>query len=529
MRRFTSYGPVNTKLHYYAPREALINMAYSRLVGETPSEGGHYITVWAPRQCGKTWTMQQILLRLQKENKFHVLKINLEHLKYENNTAKIINTISKEIGEGLNRDFSSVESQAQFQEIFKKTNLTKPLILILDEFDALSGEGIGTIVSAFRNIYIKRADESNKSTEKKSYLLHGVALIGVRSVLGIENTKGSPFNIQQSLHVPNLTYEEVKGMFQWYSEDCKQPIEPDVVKALYDEARGQPGLTGWFGELITDKFNPDKDKSIGIDIFEEAYAAATHVLPNNSILNIISKANKAPYQETVLDLFKTGEKIVFNYDDPGINYLYMNGVIDEEKVGRTNYYVRFSSPFVQKRLFNYFSRTLFKQLGQLVKPFTDLSAIITATHLDVRELMKLCQVYLDTNGTWLFKDVPRRNDLRVYEAVFHFNLYSYLHSFLRDKEALVFPEFPTGNGKIDLLIKHNNSTYGIELKSYTDHTGYRLALEQAARYGKQLGLSEIFLVIFVESINDQNRQTYETVYHDKTTQVAINPIFITTG
>ena len=57
MRRFSSYGPVNPKLHYYAPRKELIEKAYTTLVGENPEEGGHYITVWAPRQYGKTWIM----------------------------------------------------------------------------------------------------------------------------------------------------------------------------------------------------------------------------------------------------------------------------------------------------------------------------------------------------------------------------------------------------------------------------------------------------------------------------------------
>ena len=59
MRRFSSYGPINTDLHYYAPRETLIKGVHSQLTGETTNECGHYITVWAPRQCGKTWVMQK--------------------------------------------------------------------------------------------------------------------------------------------------------------------------------------------------------------------------------------------------------------------------------------------------------------------------------------------------------------------------------------------------------------------------------------------------------------------------------------
>ncbi len=59
MRRFSSYGPVDLDLHYYVPRTQLIDTACAQLVGENPDKGGHYITVWAPRQCGKSWIMIQ--------------------------------------------------------------------------------------------------------------------------------------------------------------------------------------------------------------------------------------------------------------------------------------------------------------------------------------------------------------------------------------------------------------------------------------------------------------------------------------
>ena len=59
MRKFWSYGPVNTNLHYYVPRTELIERALVQLIGEDPNEGGHYITVWAPRQAGKTWVMRR--------------------------------------------------------------------------------------------------------------------------------------------------------------------------------------------------------------------------------------------------------------------------------------------------------------------------------------------------------------------------------------------------------------------------------------------------------------------------------------
>ncbi|HLP48022.1 MAG TPA: ATP-binding protein, partial [Candidatus Kapabacteria bacterium] len=315
MRRFNSYGPINTNLHYYAPRKELIAGAFTQLVGENPSEGGHYITVWAPRQTGKTWVMQEILFQLKKDPFFDVLKINLENLKNETDVGTIIGAICEEIGAGLNKTFTGINTQQQFQKIFNRDVLDKPLILILDEFDALSENAINTIVGTFRNIHINRSDEKDKTTEQKTYLLHAVALIGVRSVLGIDNEKGSPFNIQRSVHISNLTFEEVEGMFKWYERESGQAVDEEVVLALYDEMRGQPGLTCWFGELLTETYNPDPKKPICMSNFDEAYGAATHILPNNNILNLISKVDKPPYDEKVITFFQTDEKTVFNYDD----------------------------------------------------------------------------------------------------------------------------------------------------------------------------------------------------------------------
>ena len=532
MRRFNSYGPIDTDIHYYAPRKELIARTFTQLVGEKSSEEGSYLTVWAPRQTGKTWVMQQILFQLKKDPRFHTLKINLEILKNETDVGAIIEAISEEIGRGLNKTFSGINTQQQFQKIFSRDVLEKPLILILDEFDALSEKGINTIVSAFRNIHISRMDEKDKTTEQKTYLLHAVALIGVRSVLGIENEKGSPFNIQRSIHISNLTFEEVKGMFQWYEKESSQQIEPAVIEKLYQETAGQPGLTCWLGELLTEGFEDyqvDKSRPITMGDFDIAYAAATYALPNNTILNLISKANQEPNKTFIFDMFQTNEKLEFKFDDKIINSLYMNGIADKEVVDQKKYYLKFSSPFVEKRLFNYFSYEMFRQMGTLVEPFTSLDDVITDTDLNIKNLLGLYQDYLVKNKDWLFKEAPRRNDLRIYEAVYHFNLFSYLNEFLRDKNGQVVPEFPTGNGKIDLLIYYKGKQYGIELKSYKDQPGFKLALKQAALYGKRLQLGEFFLSVFVQYIDEKSRTKYEVDYLDEEIGVRVKPVFIATG
>ena len=39
MRRFSSYGPLNPKIHYYAPMKELIETGFTKLVGESPGRG----------------------------------------------------------------------------------------------------------------------------------------------------------------------------------------------------------------------------------------------------------------------------------------------------------------------------------------------------------------------------------------------------------------------------------------------------------------------------------------------------------
>lgn len=528
MRTFSSYGPPNLDLHYYAPREALIAHLCNHLIGE-PTSGGHYVTVWAPRQTGKTWLMQQVVVALRRRGDFEVAITTLQSAKTAQTPAAVLEELVTNLRNHFQRDFPMITEWRALRTLFTAPYFERPVILILDEFDALEPTFINALANEFRSIYTERLNEIDRNSAEKSYLLHGLALIGVRSVLGIENTTGSPFNVQRSFHIPNLTYAEVDGMFKWYERESGQQVEQMVIDRLFYEVRGQPGLTGWFGELLTESYNRH-ERSITTNDFERTYLAAIDRLPNNNILNIISKAKQEPYKQVVLELFKTESKIPFRYDEPRINFLYQNGVVDQEVEDTLRWYVKFASPFIQKRLFNYFSFDLFSNLGSLYAPLDDLEDTITSTALNVQRLLQRYEAYLQQNREWLFKQAPRRaEDFRVYEAVYHFNLYMYLMRFLESYQAQIYPEFPTGNGKIDLLIRHAGQLYGLETKSFANRREYERALGQVAGYAQQLGIAEIALVLFIEAIDDENRRKFETPYVDATTGVTVNPMFVVTG
>lgn len=53
MRRFSSYGPINEKLNYYAPRKKLIEKGYTQLVAKIPKKGVIILRSGRPGSVGK--------------------------------------------------------------------------------------------------------------------------------------------------------------------------------------------------------------------------------------------------------------------------------------------------------------------------------------------------------------------------------------------------------------------------------------------------------------------------------------------
>ena len=155
---------------------------------------------------------------------------------------------------------------------------------------------------------------------------------------------------------------------------------------------------------MTETYNQATDQAITMTLFEGVYAVALNLLPNNTILNIISKAKLEPYKPYVLKLFETKEKVNFSYDDPTINFLYMNGVVSIDEANLIEYYVKFPCPYIQKRLFNYFARELYRKIDGLYDPFEDLSDTITDQSIDLHRLLQRYEQYLQANREMVLKD-----------------------------------------------------------------------------------------------------------------------------
>ncbi|MFN8493739.1 MAG: hypothetical protein U0350_39420 [Caldilineaceae bacterium] len=532
MRRFHSYGPVDCDYHFCVERRALVERCLSQLIG-IPEKGGSYFTIWAPRQTGKTWLMRQVKQAVEQRygDQFTVFSFSFGNLRGMGETITAQwNTIDfpepfRDVLESALPGNPRVEAWTDFVKLFARQGglWDRPLILLIDEADTAPPLLLDWIVGRFREMYLDR--ESN--------WLHGLALIGVRAVLGIESPRGSPFNIQRSLHVPNFTLDEVRDLFQQYQTESGQAVEPAVVEEVYADTNGQPGLVGWLGELLTETYNPGPPQQIGQATWARVWNAARFLAPNNTVLNLIAKARMPEYQDFILQLF-THSDIPFAFHEPLQSYLYLHGIIRPETIqlpdGRFVNTCRFSSPFIQDTLYYALSSDLVGDRLPILAlhPLDDLADVFAApVGFDLPALLRRYKEYLarlKAKNIDPWKEQPRRKtDLQLIEAVGHFHLYAWLQAAI-GRRCAVSPEFPTGNGRVDLHLRCGEKRGIIEVKSFVDQYQAREDRVQAARYAKRLGLNQVTLAVFVPVEDEavlQALSVIETVDEVIVTVVAI--------
>ncbi|MCP4689719.1 MAG: hypothetical protein GY859_16820, partial [Desulfobacterales bacterium] len=159
------------------------------------------------------------------------------------------------------------------------------------------------------------------------------------------------------------------------------------------------------------------------------------------------------------------------------SYLFTHGVIDSDRIAEANGELkkvcRFASPFIQRCLYDALGRELiaYRSPIRALRPADDLADVFKGPNLNLPALLDRYKDYLarlKAAGINPWKDQPRRKtDFHLTEAVGHFHLYAWLQAAV-GKRCVVSPEFPTGNGKVDLHLKCREMRGIIEVKSFVD-------------------------------------------------------------
>ncbi len=121
MRTFHSYGPVDCRHHFCVSRTELVQRCVEQLVG-IPDEGGHYFTIWSPRQCGKTWLMRQVARGIAQEhpNQFEIGMMSMQGVLFSDypKVDEFLPRIPRLLEDGLRISVPPPSNWEGFTEVF---------------------------------------------------------------------------------------------------------------------------------------------------------------------------------------------------------------------------------------------------------------------------------------------------------------------------------------------------------------------------------------------------------------------------
>ena len=154
--------------------------------------------------------------------------------------------------------------------------LPKPLVLFIDEIDALVGDSLVSVLRQIRAGYDQRPQNFPIS----------IVLCGVRDVrdyrIVLSNqdiiTGGSAFNIKaESLRLGNFSKEEIHELYMQHTEATGQEFDEACFPLIWDATEGQPWLVNALGYEVTMNMKENRDRSIRI-IPEMIYRAQEHII-----------------------------------------------------------------------------------------------------------------------------------------------------------------------------------------------------------------------------------------------------------
>ena len=484
MREFNTTGPCNPALHYTVMREALIAEGLEKV------RKGRYFTLFAPRQTGKT-TYFQLLLEAARAENFIPIWISFESLK----------TVTRDVFyQSLNRQLHQELAEHQIeltQTITDPVNMvaffeqfdTQTLVLVIDEFEGIPDSVLNEIMHAFRQMYHR----------KKYHALHSLLFVGVSTIAQLVTSGASPFNVAEELAVSYFTPSEVNQLLEQYVNESGQKFEEEVIKAIYENTKGQPGLVCALAAYLVKTVT---NRQVTLDDFLVTLEYFLKSKYDKNILNIVQKAKEK--KDFMYRLLFGNEPIDFSVDIADIAYLHANGVVDNIE-GQVGILV----PLYSKRII-----TAFRPMYNGERRYYGLSANETFEEylknegLNIHAILNKYRQYVHRRGFKAF------DTEKLKEGAWHYSLDGFINFFIEALEGQTFIEVPSGAGRTDILIVYKNNRYLIETKVFSNNTLLKKGKGQLAEYLQSEGLDEGYYVVFSNLHTDN-----DTLYFEKNRQI----------
>jgi len=240
-RYFSTAGPVKEDLHYCVP--SLTRFDLDEILNLIRQQ--KYFVLHAPRQVGKTSYMLALMDYLNEQGEFRALYVNIENAQAAREDVysgirAILSRISAMARLSLDDTYPADHARQILEEWGEHDALVqlltewseqdaKPLVLFIDEIDALIGDTLISVLRQLRTGYALRPTSFPQS----------IVLCGIRDVRDYRIhssrektiiTGGSAFNVKaKSLRLGNFTEVETRLLYQMHTDASGQQFSPEAV------------------------------------------------------------------------------------------------------------------------------------------------------------------------------------------------------------------------------------------------------------------------------------------------------------
>ncbi|MDQ1353140.1 MAG: hypothetical protein QG657_3446, partial [Acidobacteriota bacterium] len=471
-----------------------------------------YFTLHAPRQTGKTTYLHALARKLNAEGKYIALVVSFERagvagmtLETANNTVMnaIFNSSTRQLEETYRpinptgKNFPDLYNYLQTWSVGQE----KPIVLFIDEIDALMDDVLISILRQLRDGYQGRP----------KFFPSSVALIGLRDVREYKAKiregsaslgTASPFNIKSdSLLLKNFSRQEVHELLEQHTTETGQVFPTEVKEEISRLSGGQPWLTNALARQVVSKIlGDDYSKAITLDILEEAKNQL--ILRRDTHLDSLMDKLKEDRVKNIVQAIVNGDNIISDVLDDDIMYVRDLGI-----VGQTDP-LKFANPIYAEII----PRIMASAIQSTIPEEIQTQWFVKDDgSLDMEKLLKEFQEFYRRNsGAWLDR-------YEYKESAHHLLLMAFLQRVINSGGEIT-REMALGNGRIDLLVKFKKQEFALELKILRDKYTIEDGKKQLGRYLDRLGLKQGYLVIFDPGPAEWEEKLYyqEMAVGDKT-------------
>lgn len=471
-----------------------------------------YFTIHAPRQTGKTTYLYAMARKLNADANHIALVVSFEQAGYSGITVEkanelLVHNIYESAFEQLPEKYRPVNPQ---KEKFININnylkawcrsQTLPIVLFIDEIDALKDSVLISVLRQFREGYQVRPEHFPAS----------IVLVGLRDVREYKAAiregmpslgTASPFNVKSdSLFLNNFTREEVFELLEQHSHETGQVFPAEVKKEIFRLTSGQPWLTNALARQMTAKIlKYDFSQKITMELLMQAKQQL--ILRRDTHLDSLVDRLREDRVKQIIQAIINGNNLHADILDDHITYVRDLGLVSQSSP------LEFANPIYAEIIPRIMASPMQESIPKEIQTPWFVNQDGT---LEIEKLLKEFQKFYRRNSeAWLDR-------YEYKESAHHLLLMSFLQRVINAGGEII-REMAVGSGRIDMLVKFGKQEFAFELKIKRGEYIIDEGKEQLDRYLDKLGLKKGYLVIFDPGGPEWEQKLYwqEIVYNNKT-------------